>query len=305
MSKQEFLANLKAELSFISLDEKEDAIKYYEEYFEDAGEENEQAILIKLGSPKELSLKILDDLGYTKDGLRKNKIGNIELKLVETIDEIDGMEKIAEVAEIKEVEQVQEIKKAEQVQKIEEVKEINETEEIIELEEIDVSDTSNNKNKNKTDPDNISTTETVKRAPPEYNNKSNKLLIVVLLVLSSPIWAPIFFGMLAVVVALFFTFFGVSISFFCAAIGGAAAAISGIGLIVYGVFMVFSNLLAALTAIGSGFLCLGAGMIIGYIFFRLSILLFKWQFKITAKLFKVIFGAIGNMFSGRRHYNAA
>jgi len=303
MSKQEFLANLKAELSFISLDEKEDAIKYYEEYFEDAGEENEQAILIELGSPKELSLKILDDLGYTKDGLRKSKIGNIELKLVETIEEIDGMEKIAEVAEIKEVEQVQEIPKAEQVQKIEEVKEIKEAEEIIELEEIDVSE---NKTTDTTDTGN-------KQAPPKYNtapqqkqnNPSNKLLIVVLLVLSSPIWAPIFFGMLAVVVALFFTFFGVSISFFCAAIGGAAAAISGIGLIVYGVFMVFSNLLAALTAIGSGFLCLGAGMIIGYIFFRLSILLFKWQFKITAKLFKVIFGAIGNMFSGRRHYNAA
>jgi len=267
MNKQEFLATLKAELSFISFEEREDAIKYYEEYFEDAGENKEEAILLELGSPKEVAAKILDDLGYTKDGARKS--GSIELKLVETLEDIE---------------------------KIEEVKTEN----------------------NKTAEDNIAAAETVKQEEshkqetPEYNTpqkqynqSNNRLLILILLILSCPIWLPVFFSICAVIISLFFTFLSVSISLFGVAISGAAIAITGIGLLAYGAVMLFTSLFVAITSIGYGFLCLGAGMIVGYIFFRAAIFIFKWQFKITAKLFSVVVSTVAGLFSPRKNYRTA
>lgn len=51
MTKADFLASLRNELRDVSTEEREEAIKFYTEYFEDAGEENEQKVIDELGSP--------------------------------------------------------------------------------------------------------------------------------------------------------------------------------------------------------------------------------------------------------------
>lgn len=61
MNKYEFLAQLRNALSSVPPEEREAAMSYYEEFFSDAGEENEQAVIAGLGSPEELAQSIIDE----------------------------------------------------------------------------------------------------------------------------------------------------------------------------------------------------------------------------------------------------
>lgn len=57
MSKEEFLRQLEANL-MIGKAEKDEVMCYYSEYFEEAGPENEQAVLGELGDPVALARKL-------------------------------------------------------------------------------------------------------------------------------------------------------------------------------------------------------------------------------------------------------
>lgn len=65
MNKAEFMRELERLLQNIPENERVEALNYYEEYFSDAGEENEQKVLEELESPE----KVADNI---KDGLRAN-----------------------------------------------------------------------------------------------------------------------------------------------------------------------------------------------------------------------------------------
>ena len=58
MSKNEFLDQLSILLSDVSPEEKEEVLAYYREYIEDAGLENEEAILEELGTPETVAAEI-------------------------------------------------------------------------------------------------------------------------------------------------------------------------------------------------------------------------------------------------------
>ncbi len=58
MNKDIFLRDLGRFLSDIPQEEREQALKYYDDYFEDAGPENEQQVIQELGSPVELAKQI-------------------------------------------------------------------------------------------------------------------------------------------------------------------------------------------------------------------------------------------------------
>lgn len=55
MTKQEFLQRLNRLLADVTQEEREEALRYYEEYFDEAGPEQEQAILNELGSPEKVA----------------------------------------------------------------------------------------------------------------------------------------------------------------------------------------------------------------------------------------------------------
>ncbi|MDF3002435.1 MAG: hypothetical protein K0Q48_2554, partial [Bacillota bacterium] len=61
MNRSEFFRNLEQELSRMPAEERQAALDYYHEYFDDAGEENEQKVLEELGSPNQLAAKIKAD----------------------------------------------------------------------------------------------------------------------------------------------------------------------------------------------------------------------------------------------------
>ena len=62
MDKNKFMAELSSQLSRIDAQERAEAIAFYNEYFEEAGIENEQAVIKELGSPSKVAAQIKADV---------------------------------------------------------------------------------------------------------------------------------------------------------------------------------------------------------------------------------------------------
>lgn len=58
MNRKEFMERLERMLWNISDSEREEALQYYNDYFDDAGEENEEKVIEELGSPSQVAQKI-------------------------------------------------------------------------------------------------------------------------------------------------------------------------------------------------------------------------------------------------------
>lgn len=67
MSVEKFLEELKFLLSDLPDEEREEAIDFYRCYFEDAGEENEAAVIAELGSPEKVAYSIREGLKEKED----------------------------------------------------------------------------------------------------------------------------------------------------------------------------------------------------------------------------------------------
>lgn len=61
MNRTEYMAALRRALSALPEEERANALRYYEEYFDDAGPENEQKVIADLGSPEKVAGQILAD----------------------------------------------------------------------------------------------------------------------------------------------------------------------------------------------------------------------------------------------------
>ncbi len=67
MSKETFLIQLEQLLYDIPREEREEAVKYYRSYFEEAGADREADVLEELGSPQRIAAGIKEGLGGSKD----------------------------------------------------------------------------------------------------------------------------------------------------------------------------------------------------------------------------------------------
>ena len=61
MNRNEYMAALRRALSVLPEEERASALRYYEEYFDDAGPENEQQVISDLGAPEKVAEQILAD----------------------------------------------------------------------------------------------------------------------------------------------------------------------------------------------------------------------------------------------------
>lgn len=74
MNRADFMNQLESLLTSIAPAEREEAIQYYNDYFDDAGEENEQEVIEALGNPARVAENIKRDLlgnGYGEKTVRK------------------------------------------------------------------------------------------------------------------------------------------------------------------------------------------------------------------------------------------
>ena len=68
MSRWEFMRRLEELLSDISPSEREEALQYYNDYFNDAGRENEQDVINALGSPEQVAKIVKEGIGGGSSG---------------------------------------------------------------------------------------------------------------------------------------------------------------------------------------------------------------------------------------------
>lgn len=66
MNRSEFFEKLEQGLTKVSKEEREAALAYYHEYFDDAGAENEQRVIEELGSPMQIAARIKADSAVKK-----------------------------------------------------------------------------------------------------------------------------------------------------------------------------------------------------------------------------------------------
>ena len=87
MNREEYLKRLSFLLKDLPEEEIEDAISYYEDYFEEAGEEKEEQVIKELGSPEKIARMIRDSVQgnqasseYTEEGYRQETYEDYEQK---------------------------------------------------------------------------------------------------------------------------------------------------------------------------------------------------------------------------------
>lgn len=73
MNREEYLGRVRDNLAAFPSEERDNAIAYYREFFEDAGEDNEQAVIASLGTPEKLAENILKESGLNKDDKRTDE----------------------------------------------------------------------------------------------------------------------------------------------------------------------------------------------------------------------------------------
>lgn len=85
MTKKEYLSELESHLISISEEERLNAIQFYDEYFEDAGPENEQQVISELGKPFSLAKSIIcEQSAYSKSRSYSNYKASISINLDKT-----------------------------------------------------------------------------------------------------------------------------------------------------------------------------------------------------------------------------
>lgn len=96
MNRTEFMKELESLLKDISRTEREEALQYYEDYFDDAGAEKEQAVLEALGNPARVAETIKRDLTVNAAGSGGNSVRNPMIKYGDAPNPQGGREGIRE-----------------------------------------------------------------------------------------------------------------------------------------------------------------------------------------------------------------
>ncbi|UTC67628.1 MULTISPECIES: DUF1700 domain-containing protein [unclassified Treponema] len=78
MKRREFIEELEDRLRHLPYKDRKEAVKFYEEYFDEAGVENEQNVINELRSPAHIASKILSDYAVKEaEGARKSARGGL------------------------------------------------------------------------------------------------------------------------------------------------------------------------------------------------------------------------------------
>lgn len=217
MTKLEFMTELESLLSDIPSEEREEALQYYNGYFEDAGENHEEEVMKELGSPQKVAAIIKADLNlnesdrenrgyYTENGYQDTLSGDDKCELV-------GAEK----------------------------KESNGSQAGSEQEQHN----------------NPGAGQTANQSEKQYKKNTNVGLIVLIAILSFPIWVPVLSTIFGLAVGIIATVFGLVIGL---GVAGIAMIIAGIALFIAGLVEIGASLIGLLLC-GCGLLVLGLGML--------------------------------------------
>lgn len=245
MSRIEFMRELESLLSDIPIDERNEALQYYNGYFEDAGAEHEEEILKELVSPARVAGIIKADLNLNSEG-HENRGYFTEKGFQDTVYTDEKFEIVKTAKPVKE------------------------------------ESTGRNDNQQKTGQDfsgygggassqqsgtNGNGYSNSSGANQKQTNNTNIALLVLLAVFAIPVGIPIVFSIFGVVIGVLAAIFGIVIGF-----GAAGVAMIFAGIVLFGIGIVQVHVpFALLVMSGSGLLVFGLGVL----FLLSSVLLCK------------------------------
>lgn len=246
MKREEFMRELEYLLRDIPESDRMDAVAYYNDYFDEAGIENEQRVIQELGSPEKVAKTMKEDLGkmdYQEPSGYEEPRG---------YEEPSGYE---EPKGYKEPSGYEEPRGYRQSRDYEENKGYHNT--------YDYSGSSNQTEK--------------KKIP--------WLWIIIIAVLTFPLWIGVVAGLFGGVVGLLGGLFGLTVGLFGS---GTGMVIGGIALLIVGILRIAVSPLEGVASVGVGALLAAIGLLL--------ILLFTWlAFRWIPALFKSIVNAIKNV----------
>lgn len=213
MNRQEFMRRLEYLLRSIPESERADALAYYNNYFDEAGVENEQQVIQELGSPEAVAQIILED--YRRGQQNSYEYGNYEYSGSSNTE-------YSSYGQTQNAYEKQGEKKSSLLKKIK----------------------------------NMSTTE--------------KVLLIILLIITSPIWTGVVAGLFGIIIGLIAGLFGLVVG-----LGGASVGIlvAGVGCLVIGAVGLMTSPVEGVVTVGIGaFLTAISSLLV----LLLGLLAFKW-----------------------------
>lgn len=232
MNKEEFLRQLETQLSGMPENEKQEALQYYRDYFEDAGSDKEGEVLASLGSPADVARSIREEnVGgeYTENGYRTN--GQSNAYMVQT----------------------------------------------------SAAAGQNTEGASYTSFNSASAGADVEKK--EKKNTAVIVLSIALIILTCPVWIPVFGGLIGLIASLVASFIGFAIT-------GAVMVIACVIAVIASIVGMCAGVPAAV-----GLICIGGAMIVGAVgilFIFLTVLVCRyvipWLCKGVKKLWNLIFG---------------
>lgn len=246
MTKYEFLGDLSRFLSDLPEDERKQAMKYYEDYFADAGEEHEQEVIQELGTPKDIAKILLEESS------EHIQYGN------GTSTHMENQMEPYDSAATKDSKDTGNWQSSSQ--------NTNEWQKC-----------SNSQNSDGWDDSSFTKSNTQNHTGNNERDTTKTVLLVILIIVTSPIWFSIVTGILGGIVGIASAILGVFVALIA---GGGGVAIGGVGCVIGGIIALITGEAATgILTSGIGCIMFSVGGLLCYLGIMLCIKFFPvaWQ----------------------------
>lgn len=250
MNKETYLQELRKGLKILPQYDREEAIEFYEEYFDEAGVENEAKVIEELGEPKILAKKILVDVVDRKyEETMAASSGNALAVVPSPIVSGAGASAAPQFQQVQgtEIPQAQgaPVFGAQGAQ-------------YAQAQGAPVYGAQGAQaNPNYEPAFNAQPADNDKKSKKDGQPSALKTLWIVLAAIFALPLSPVIFALLIVACVMIFVAFIVLISFL---IAGISILVAGVGTSVFGIVAIFLNPVAAMVILGSGLVCFGLGI---------------------------------------------
>lgn len=251
MNREQFIAQLARLLQDLPPAERQEAIRYYQEYFDDAGEENEDAVIQELGSPGKVAASIKANLQYGGSTFGANDTDMENTGTESQTKDADGWQQNGQTMNRWNQSTQQGWQNADtQGQNGQQGTWQN-------------ADTQGQSGQQQTWQNSSTQSPYAMQARKPKRGVGGWALLIIILVFASPVLLGIGGGALGIFIGILTTVFALWISFFAVAIGMIGG---GIAVLIKGILHAISLPAAGLVSMGGGLICIALGILCAVFF---------------------------------------
>ena len=251
MNREQFIAQLARLLQDLPPAERQEAIRYYQEYFDDAGEENEDAVIQELGSPGKVVASIKANLQYGGSTFGANDTDMENTGTESQTKDADGWQQNGQTMNRWNQSTQQGWQNADtQGQNGQQGTWQN-------------ADTQGQSGQQQTWQNSSTQSPYAMQARKPKRGVGGWALLIIILVFASPVLLGVGGGALGIFIGILATVFALWISFFAVAIGMIGG---GIAVLIKGILHASSSPAAGLVSMGGGLICIALGILCAVFF---------------------------------------